>query len=102
LTHVYLQAEEWYRKNAEMLARHFANVEFRSNAGDAPRGKVHFALTAETLLATVTLWNKGDVEVQVLKKGSPDLVILHDRRLAASEYIPSLLDGYICEILALA
>jgi hypothetical protein len=85
-----------------MLAGHWANVEFRSNASDVARGGVHFALTGDTLLATITLWNKGDVEVQVLRKNSSDPIILHDRLLGADEHIPSLLDGYLREILALA
>ena len=102
MTALYEQAERWYRDNAQMLQKHFEHVRFRSNASDVEGGAVGFDFEASTLVATIALWNKGDVDVEALKRGSQEPVILDDRVLAPTEKIPDLLDGYIKQILALA
>jgi len=82
------------------LSKQFGNVSLRSNI-DSEQGGVVIEIEAKTLVASITFWNKGDVEVLVLKKGSQNPIDLDDRVLSPDENVSSLLDGYIREILLL-
>ena len=96
------QVEDWYRKNADSLLQRFAKVVVRSNQRDPLRGAVIIEIEHASLVATMTVWNKGDIEVAVLTKGAASPLYLDDRMLEAGEDIAFLLDGYTRKIAALA
>lgn len=87
------KVEEWYRSNVELLVRDGARVEFHSDS-DPTRGGAVIEMEYPSLLATITVWNKGDVAVAVLLKGSPHPFYLDDRILRPEESIEALLDNY--------
>lgn len=97
---VIAQVTNWHEENAGRLSKHFEKVSLRSNVHPEQGGAV-IELEANTLVASITFWNKGDVEVLVLKKGSQNPIDLDDRVLSPHESVNSLLDGYIREILLL-
>lgn len=96
-----IQAEKWYLDNSDSLKRQFAKVGFRSDTVDPVRGGVSIELEGSTLTSTITVWNKGDISVLVLKEGSQDPSVLADRVLTPQEDIPLLLDSFIRDILRL-
>ena len=93
-----MQAEKWYLDNADNLKGQFKKVGFRADRVDPIRGAISIELESPTLTATITVWNKGDIAVLVLKEGSQDPFVLADRVVSADEDIPLLLDSYIREI----
>ena len=101
MDNVIAQIAKWYGENVERLSKQFDNVSLRSNI-DSEQGGVVIEIEAKTLVASITFWNKGDVEVLVLKKGSQNPIDLDDRVLSPDENVSSLLDGYIREILLLS
>jgi hypothetical protein len=100
MTNAAMQAEKWYFDNADSLKRQFEKVGFRADRVDPIRGAISIELERPTLTATITVWNKGDISVLVLKEGSQDPFTIADRVLTPDENIPLLLDTYIREILA--
>jgi hypothetical protein len=88
------QVEEWYRKNAKRIAEHFPKAQFTEKDKDPKRGGVLIELEAPTLIANITLWFKGDVAVEVLKKSGGEPFYLDDRVVRPEENISLLLDGY--------
>lgn len=92
------QAEKWYLDNADNLKAQFEKVGFRADRVDPIRGAISIELEWPTLTATITVWNKGDIAVLVLKEGSQDPFVLADRVVSHDEDIPLLLDSYIREI----
>jgi hypothetical protein len=94
-----IQTEQWYKENADLLTKQFAKVGFRSDQTDPARGGVAIELEWSTFVASITVWNKGDISVLILKEGSQDPFALADRLLSPEENIPLLLNGYIRDIL---
>jgi len=95
------QVRSWHGENAERLSKQFEQMSLHSNI-DPEQGGAVIEIEAKTFVASIAFWNKGDVEVLFLKKGSQDPIDLDDRLLSSDENVSSLLDGYIREILLLA
>jgi len=55
------QVEQWYAAHAEEMATHWACRLLVTEAEDVLRGKVVLQCEGQALVATLTLWNKGDV-----------------------------------------
>ena len=100
MNNVIAQVAKWHEENVERLSKHFDKMSLRSDI-DSQQGGAVIEIEAKTLVASITFWNKGDVEVLVLKGGSQNPIDLDDRVLSPNESIGSLLDGYIREILLL-
>ena len=91
------QVQAWYESHRSALAAEFARTELRVyNAEHSLDGKVCIALEGNQVTATITFWNKGDVEVQRLDlQGNDDPVVIDDRKRSTDESVASLLDGYL-------
>ncbi|SRR6266481_5964450 len=92
------QVKEWYNKNAERLAANFPKADFFEQDEDPVRGGVTIELEGPTLVATLTFWYKGDVSVEILKKGSERPLYLEDRTLLPGEDVCALLDSCLRDI----
>jgi hypothetical protein len=92
------QVMSWHEKNSARLSKHFEKMSLHSN-NDPDQGGAVIEIEAKTFVASITFWNKGDIEVLFLKKGSENPLDLDDRLLSPDENVSSLLDGYIREIL---
>jgi hypothetical protein len=95
---VIAQVVKWHDENVDRLSKHFEKISLRSNS-DPQQGGAVIEIEAKTLVASITFWNKGDVEVLVLERSSQNPIDLDDRVLSPDENVSSLLDGYIQEIL---
>jgi hypothetical protein len=101
MDNVIAQVTKWHEENVERLSKHFDKMSLRSNT-DSQWGGAVIEIEAGTLVASITFWNKGDVAVLALKRGSQNPIDLDDRVLSPNESVSFLLDGYIREILLLA
>jgi hypothetical protein len=75
------RVEQWYRGNRKQLTKHFSRTEFTENDSDPLRGAVYMELEGSTLIATITVWNKGDICAEALKTGQNTPVSIEDRVL---------------------
>jgi hypothetical protein len=88
--------EQWYRGNRKRIAQHFSKTEFTDETDwDALRGGVHMELEGSTLVATITVWNKGDICAEALKIRGKEIVHVEDRVLNQNEDIAALLDSIL-------
>jgi hypothetical protein len=92
------QVEEWYKRNARDLVTKFMKVEFVKKSWDVTRGGVVIEIEGSTVSASLAFWNKGDISIYALKKGTDKPLILDDRVLIPGEDISKLLDSYLREI----
>ena len=97
MNNVIAQVAKWHEENVERLSKHFDNMNLRSTV-DSQRGGAVIEIEAKTLVASITFWNKGDVAVLVLQRGSQNPIDLDDRLLSPDENVGSLLDDYIRQI----
>src|SRR5260370_4679106 len=96
------QIEKWYSENGRRWSTHDAHSRIRLMEGaDQIHGKVVIELQTPHTVATITVWNKGDVEVLGVDKKSRKDWILDDRKLTAADDIAALLEGYFQEIITL-
>jgi hypothetical protein len=102
LTTIVERAAKWYEEHVHQLSTVWARTEIRSHEpADTVRGKVLIQVSSTTTLATVTLWNKGEVEVIRLAlpvKGDP--LVVEDRQLAGAEDVALLLDSQLQQLAA--
>ena len=100
MNNVVAQVAKWHEENAGRLSKHFDKMSLRCNI-ESQQGGAVIEIEAKTIVASITFWNKGDVEVLVLKGSSQNPIDLDDRVLSPDESVGSLLDRYIREILLL-
>ena len=100
MNNVSAQVAKWHEENMERLSKHFEKISLRSDI-DAQQGGAVIEIEAKTFVASITFWNKGEVAVLMLKRGSQSPISLDDRALSSGESISSLLDGYIRTVLLL-
>ncbi|MFZ0320987.1 MAG: hypothetical protein WAL56_17805 [Candidatus Sulfotelmatobacter sp.] len=93
------QVEEWYGEHSKALSSASIRLRIRSiNPSDAKEGKAAIEIETAATLASVALWNLGDVSFTTIDKRSGREVV-SDRRLTSGDDIPSLLDGYFRSII---
>ena len=68
------------------------------DVGDPVQGKTTIQVNGPRFGATISFWNKRDVSVYVLDKGSGENHLFDDRVLAADEDVTDLLKGYLARI----
>ena len=95
------QVEGWYAEHSASLSRATVQLWIQSMKPTAAEGKVAIGMETSTVLASLTFWNQGDVEVILVDKRSRGEQILDDRKLGSGDDIPSLLDGYVRRISSL-
>ena len=88
--------ESWYEANLERLKPDWQKVSISSyEATDPVRGKVEIRAGSESLLASITFWNKRDVCVICLKlPPKTDPSVIDDRVISPSENLDLLLESY--------
>lgn len=100
---IVLQVADWFASNCRLLSRSFPVLKFAlMQPSDEVQGKVSIQVDAPMAGASITLWNKGDVEVLVLDKVNKRDYSLDDRVLNPGEDVSSLLTTYSERVLALA
>ena len=63
------QIEDWFASNCRLLSRSFPVLRFSlMQPSDEVRGKISIQVDGPVAGASMTFWNKGDVEVLVLDK----------------------------------
>jgi hypothetical protein len=95
------RVRRWFEDNRAALKHHFCTIDIKQNDTDELRGSIVVELDSPELVATITLWYKGDVAVIVLRKGSSEPAVVDDRVLGPEENLEDLLTSYIERIIAL-
>jgi hypothetical protein len=95
------QAKQWYEARRDALSKEFTEVAFTENDWDPVRGGVRMDLEGSSLLVSICIWYKGDIDVQVLKRGTQEPISIEDRVVEANEDIGLLLDTCMNRIAAL-
>ena len=89
------QVERWFGEACPKLSQTFTKVNFLlMHAQDGVRGKVTIQVDGASVGATITFWNKGDVEAIGLDKEKKQEFSFDDRVLTADDDVPSLLKSY--------
>ena len=97
------EVEDWFAKNCRLLSRSFSVLKFSlMEPSDPAKGKVTIQVDGPIAGASITFWNKGDVEVLVLDKINKRNYSLDDRVLNPLEDVSGLLSSYCERVLALA
>jgi hypothetical protein len=100
---IVLQVADWFASNCRLLSRSFRVLKFvLMQPSDLVKGKVSIQVDAPMAGASITFWNKGDVEVLVLDKVNKRDYPLDDRVLNPGEDVSGLLTSYSERVLALA
>jgi hypothetical protein len=96
------QVEDWFASNCRLLSRSFPVLRFSlMQPSDEVRGKISIQVDGPVAGASMTFWNKGDVEVLVLDKVNKRDYPLDDRVLNPADDISGLLSSYCERVLAL-
>ena len=97
--------QDWFAQNLRQLSEIFQVVRFEWRLSNDPiQGKGAISLSAPLVIASITLWNKGDLAVLVLdtRSAAKDPVPLVDRQLEVAEDATLLLKSYFAQIREMA
>jgi hypothetical protein len=90
---IVLQVADWFAGNCRLLSRSFPVLKFSlMQPSDQVQGNVSIQVDAPMAGASITFWNKGDVEVLVLDKVNKRDYSLDDRALNPGEDVSGLFD----------
>ena len=94
--------EKWYAAHQNSLTAGSQKLRIRSYKPlDMRLGKVEIGIETHRMLASISLWNKGDIAVLTVDKLNGTEHTAADRTLAPDEDIPSLLRRHFSEVLTL-
>ncbi len=94
------QVEEWYATHEPRFASQCSMLRIKTlTPNDQRKGKGVIRIETPATLATITFWNKGDVEVLTVDKVAGKNSVVDDRKLNAEDSIESLLRGYFEKII---
>src|SRR5437870_1625184 len=100
-TTVVEQVEEWFTENCKWLSEVFPVLRFHlMQAKDPVRGKVAIGVDGPVVVASITFWNKGEVDASVLEKTKQKEQSLDDRKLTVNDDVKTLLHSYFKNIQA--
>jgi hypothetical protein len=91
--------ENWYEKHLDRLKTQWAATSIRSN--NSPHsilGKVEIRAESESVAASVTFWNSGNVTVLRLDLPAKRDSVIDDRKLSPVEDVEFLLDSYFRQL----
>lgn len=89
------RAERWFAENCYRLSQSFPEVRFHlMQAADEVQGKLSIQVNGPVAGASITFWNKGDVEALALDKINDKNHTLDDRVLATRDDVSLLLQSY--------
>lgn len=93
------QVERWFQNNCRKLSSQFPILHFHlMDIADKVKGKVVIQADGPLAGASITFWNKGNVEVLALDKRASREYSLDDRKLTASDNVNVLLQSYFDKI----
>lgn len=88
--------QQWFAENCERLSQSFFEVHLHvAQAADPVRGKIVIQVEGPAVGASITFWNKGDVEAVALDKINNKNHSFDDRVLTGSDDVSSLLESYL-------
>lgn len=92
--------QAWFAANRQELSRLFSQqLNYKQHfPSDPVRGSCTIELESGDTIATITIWNKGDVCFLRLRKGDSEPVPLDDRSRHPGENIALLLDSYLARL----
>lgn len=91
--------EQWYEANLDCLRAVWRELSIRSHEpADPVLGKVNIEAESDRVLASITFWNKGDVDAERMDLPEKRISIIDDRHLAPSEDVGLLLDSYFRQL----
>lgn len=93
------QVEYWYGKHVDRLGTEWAATSIRSlKSSDPIDGKVNIRAVTPSVVASVTFWNSGNVEMLRLDLPNKGDSVLDDRKLLPTEDVGLLLDYYFRQL----
>lgn len=91
--------EGWYEKHVDRLKTQWAATSIRSfKSPDPIQGKVEIRAESESVAASLTFWNSGNVTVLRLDLPSKGDSVVDDRKLSPAEDIGIVLDSYFRQL----
>lgn len=93
------EVQSWFAGNSARLSGVFSAVHLKLlNVKDQAHGKATIQVDASSVGASVTFWNKGDVEAIILEKENKRDYSIDDRVLKPNEDVGQLLNRYFDKI----
>ena len=93
------QVQSWFAGNSTRLSGVFSTVDLKLlNVKDQAHGKATIQVDASSVAASVTFWNKGDVEAIILEKENKKDYSIDDRVLTPDDDVGQLLNRYFDRI----
>lgn len=93
------QLEKWYAAHEDDWRGECLVLRIKTlMPGDEMHGKGGIDVETQTILASLTFWNQGDVEVIAINKVTRKESILDDRKLTPADHLDSLLNLYFHQI----
>lgn len=90
------RVQRWFVQTESRLRECFPEVHCHVFQGDDPvQGKVNIQLNGPLAGASLSFWNKGDVQALVLDKVNTKEFPFDDRVLNAEDDVASLLQSYL-------
>jgi hypothetical protein len=91
--------KDWYGKHLDCLNAQWAATSLRSfKSPDPIHGKVEIRAESESVAASITFWNSGNVTVLSLELPAHRNSVIDDRQLSIAEDIGLLLDSYFRQL----
>jgi hypothetical protein len=88
------EVHSWFAENVLRLAQAFPILRYHAFETTGIQGKISIQVDGPAVAASVTFWNKGDVEALVLDKATHTNYPMDDRKLQVNEDVNLLLRSY--------
>jgi hypothetical protein len=96
------QVERWFAQTESRISELFPETHFHVLDGaDRIRGKANIQINGPLVGASISFWNKGDVQALVLDKAHGKTIAIDDRVLTMDDNISSLLRSYLEKLMSL-
>ncbi len=85
----------WFEENRPRLWNNHIQITLtRGDVGIQRLGKANAGLESGNLLASITVWETGELETIILDKSTEEEIIVDDRKLLTVEDMRSTLEHY--------
>jgi len=96
------QVEKWFTQGGSRLSQSFPEMHFHVfYAADQIQGKVNIQINGPLAGASISFWNKGDVQAIALDKVHRKEISFDDRILTVDDNVSSLLQLYFEKLMSL-
>ncbi len=96
------QVERWFAQTGSRISELFPETHFHVlDRADQVRGKANIQMNGPLAGASISFWNKGDVQAIALDKVHGKTIAIDDRVLTMDDNISSLLQSYLEKLMSL-